>query len=114
MRAFADAAAQTNQGTVNLRPVDDAAFAYHRFTNLTVIDLRGREIARPSEQWRFGVKQIERGNGRGHVEVGLVKSGDGSDVFPVAIEEICLHVVFVNASRNHFFAEIQTRSIFLE
>src|SRR5688572_22002484 len=76
-----DPASQADDRVACKHAVEDAAFADHRIVYVAVVDLRGRQMSAARIDRRFGVKEIKLWQRRGKVEVSLVKSADGSDIF---------------------------------
>ena len=67
--------------------VEDAAVGNHRVIDLGAVDLRAGQEARPAEDRRGHVEEVEARQLVGDVEVGLEEGADGPDVLPVALED---------------------------
>src|SRR6185369_10287574 len=112
LHSFRNPAAHANHGVRYLSAVHDAAIADDRIVDLALFDLRRRQVARAREHRCFGVEQIEFRNLARQIEIGAIESADSSDVFPVAVEHVCLNVSRSYGRWYHMLAEIDPRGIF--
>ena len=71
-----------------------------------VVDPRPGQVARSGVERPLCVVEVERRIGLHHVHVRLVERTNGSDVAPVAAEEMRLDLARANRRRQHVFAEV--------
>ena len=75
------------------RMVDDAAVGNDGVIDLRPIDLRSRQKTRAGENRRAHVEEIEARQLGSEIEVRFEEGADGSDVLPVALENIGEHAM---------------------
>src|SRR4029077_18483575 len=88
------------------RLLNDTAVADQR-----AIDVRGahntrRQEARVGVDGRSSLVETEFGPGVGQVQTRLKKRPDRSDVLPIPLKNICLHLALLDRRRNDVFSEI--------
>src|SRR4029079_18936492 len=59
----------------------------------------------------LGVKEVEFRQRRCQSESGVIERADRSDVFPIIVEDMCLHIAAVDRRRYHLPAKIDPGSI---
>jgi len=84
--------AQTEDGIAHNRAFDDRAFAEDAAFDRGVIQLRARQRPRVREDGHSGVVKIKLRQRRRQIQIRLVKSANRSDVFPVILKKMRLHV----------------------
>ena len=70
------------------------------------IDLRGGQEARAGKDGRAHVEEIEPGELADKVEVGLEEGADGSNVLPVALEDVGEDAVLGDGAGDDVLAEV--------
>src|SRR6266508_463421 len=107
-----DARADADDGMDDRSPIEDAAVGDQRIPDFAVGEFGAGQITRVGVNRRVGVEQVEFRHHRGEVEIGVVKRADGSDVFPVTVDQISLHVVHADGRREGLAAEILVLLVF--
>ena len=73
--------------------IDDAAVGDDGMIDLRAVDLRAGQKARARENRRAHVEEIEARQLGGDIEVRFEERTDGSDVLPIALENIGEHAL---------------------
>ena len=103
----ADAAAQPDHAVFDHRPrLDHRAVGHQAAADRGAVDPRGRQETGVGINRRLGRSHVERRIGPGQLEVRLVKRLDRADVFPIAVEQVNLHVPRADRRRKHLLAEV--------
>ena len=102
----------------NVRPHPDHRFLDNRtgadkatVCNQTVTDGAGRHACRGQKAWsrengRAAIRKQERRIGISQRQIAVIEGFDRSDVFPIAIEKMRLHMMVFNRHRKNVLAEI--------
>src|SRR5437762_2308598 len=106
LAAAADSAANADNRVADVRMVDNAAVRDNSVIYLRAINLRSRQEARAAEDRRAHVEEIETGQLRGAIEIGIKERTDGSDVLPIALKNVRINAQVRNSGRNDVFPEI--------
>src|SRR6185295_5361296 len=107
-RAVFDAASNANDRVGDGGAVDDAAFGDDRTLNMAIEQLRAGQITRPCVHRRFRIKKVERRQRQCHFDVRAIERANGSDVFPVAVEQVSLNVVARERLGDYLLAEVDS------
>src|SRR5436190_3806968 len=118
MAAFADDAADADDGIADGGAIEDAAVGNDRVIDLANVGLGGGQKARARKDRRVHIEEIEAGQLGGDIEVGLEEVADGADVFPITLEDIGEDTILGAATgdrlRDDMFAEIVPLGVFEE
>src|SRR5205085_2591116 len=78
----------------------------NRVIDLRPIDFGTGQEPRPRKDWGGHIEEIELGQFRHEVQVRFEEIADGSDVFPITLEDEGEKFVRVDRAGNDVFAEI--------
>ena len=98
--------ANADDAPLDVRIRDNAPVGDDRLTQSRPVDFAAGQKPRMRVNRRLGVKKTVFRNKVGQIEVRLVKRADGTDIFPIALENECTHMSILDRSRNDMFAEI--------
>src|SRR5687768_8990720 len=86
--------------------VDNASIRDDRVIDVRAIDLRGGQKARTGENRRSHIEEVEFRQLGHEVEIGLEKIANGSDVFPIVLEDVGKNAMCFDRVRDDMLAEI--------
>ena len=105
-----DARAQADDRALHRTFLQNTALAEHGLDYVGVEQLRRGQMARARVDRRLFIIEAERRHRlRGQREIGMVERVDRPDIFPVILEQICLHIVIARRRWEDVFAEIRAR-----
>ena len=105
-RPGADQTAQPHDAVSDGSVIEDAPIGNHRVIDLRAVDFRAGQKARPGENRRAHIKEIESRQLARKVQVCLEKCPDGADILPVSLKNIREHALTGDRAGNDVFAEI--------
>ena len=105
---FSNDAPQADQAIFNGRTFANlAAISNQAFFDIGSIQLSWRQEARTGIDMSVGFHQLEGRIAGTEAQIGFVKCLDGSDVFPVIVEQVNAHFFRSHRSRKNFLSKIQ-------
>jgi hypothetical protein len=90
--------AKTNDGVLHGAIRKRATVGDDSILNMALVNLRGGKVTRRGVDGRSGVVELKLRRILGERKVRFEERLDGTDVFPVIVEEVCLHMVAVRRS----------------
>src|SRR5581483_2303647 len=92
----------------------NTSLADNRFVHLAIAELRARQNTWSSINRSVWIIKIELRYHRCHIDIDVIESLDRSNVFPITIEQILLHVTARKRCRNNLFSKIDVLLILEE
>src|SRR5687767_4818394 len=95
-----DKAAHAYNTMLDMGVIDDAPVRNNSVIDLRAVDFRRRQKTRTGKNRRAHIEEIKLGQHCHEVKIGLEEISDGSNIFPVTLEDVGIEPVGVDRAGN--------------